>query len=222
MRRLVLLSRKGGTGKTTLSVNLAVAAAASGLKVAIADLDPQSSACRWSDVRASAEPSVKAVNGGTLFPYANAVERLGYDLLIVDTPAGDTAAGLAAIGIADLCVLITRPSYFDLEALAWAAEAVKARGKSGLIVLNQAPSRRGGIEPPIIHKAVEAAYRLGLPIAAVGLRARVAFQDSLWRGEGVLEFDARSAAAEEVRRLWNEVAGLLDAGSVRPPRAALA
>ena len=101
-------------------------------------------------------------------------------------------------------------------------EAVKARGKPGLIVLNQAPSRRGGIEPPIIHKAVEAAYRLGLPIAAVGLRARVAFQDSLWRGEGVLEFDARSAAAEEVRRLWNEVAGLLDAGAVRPPRAALA
>lgn len=222
MRRLVLLSRKGGTGKTTLLVNLAVAAAASGLKVAMADLDPQGSACRWSDVRTGSEPSVKAVNGGTLFPYANSVERLGFDLLIIDTPAGDTAAGQAAIAIADLCLLVTRPSYFDLEALAWAAEAVKARGKPGLIVLNQAPSRRGGAEPPIIHRSVEAAHRLGLPIASVGLRARVAFQESLWRGQGVLEFDDRSAAAEEIRRLWAEVSGLLDAGAARASRAALA
>lgn len=222
MRRLVLLSRKGGTGKTTLSVNLAVAAMASGMRVAMADLDPQSSACRWSDVRANPEPSIKAVNGGTLFPFANNIERLGADLLIVDTPAGDTAASQAAIGIADLCVLITRPSYFDLEALAWAAEAVKARGKPGLIVLNQAPSRRGGIEPPIIHRSAEAARKLGLPLATVGLRARVAFQDSLWRGEGVLEFDPRSAAAEEVRRLWAEVSALLHTQAAPRPHAALA
>lgn len=222
MRRLVLLSRKGGTGKTTLSVNLAVAAVGAGLKVAVADLDPQSSACRWSDVRAKAEPSVKAVNSGTLFPYANNVERLGADLLIIDTPAGDTAAGQAAISIADLCVLITRPSYFDLEALAWAAEAVKARAKPGLIVLNQAPSPRGGVEPPIILRSAEAARKLGLPLARVGLRARVAFQDSLWRGEGVLEFDARSAAAEEIRRLWTEVSGLLNAPALPRVQAALA
>jgi chromosome partitioning protein len=222
MRRLVLLSRKGGTGKTTLSVNLAVAAMAAGLKVAMADLDPQSSACRWSDVRANPEPSVKAVNGGTLFPYANMVERLGADLLVIDTPAGDSAATQAAISIADLCVLISRPSYFDLEALAWAAEAVKARGKPGLIVLNQAPSRRGGIEPPIILRSAEAARKLGLPLASVGLRARVAFQDSLWRGQGVLEFDPRSAAAEEVRRLWAEVSGVLEAPAAPQRAAALA
>ncbi|MDQ0464182.1 chromosome partitioning protein [Caulobacter ginsengisoli] len=222
MRRLVLLSRKGGTGKTTLSVNLAVAAVRDGLNVAVADLDPQSSACRWGDVRTSQQPSIRAVNSGTLFPYANNVERLGADLLIIDTPAGDTAAGQAAIGIADLCVLITRPSYFDLEALAWAAEAVRARGKPGLIVLNQAPSPRGGVESPVIHRSADAARKLGLPLARVGLRARVAFQDSLWRGEGVLEFDHRSAAAEEVRRLWAEVSGLLDAQAVPRPRAALA
>jgi chromosome partitioning protein len=209
MRKLVLLSRKGGTGKTTLSVNLAVAAMAGGYSVSIADLDLQGSAGSWSQARRGAAPDVQAANGGTLFPVANAAERAGRDLLIMDTPAGGDAISSAAIRLADLAILVSRPSYFDLAALVPAAQAVRQAGRPGLVVLNQAPSRRNGVESPIIARAVEAARVLGFPIATVGLRARVAFQESLWRGEGVMEFEPRSAAAAEIARLWSDVADTL-------------
>ena len=60
-----------------------------------------------------------------------------------------------------------------------------------------------------LRRAVEAAKALGFPIASVGLRARVAFQESLWRGLGVLEFEPRGSAAAEINRLWSEVADTL-------------
>lgn len=206
MRKLVLLSRKGGTGKTTLSVNLAVAAMAEGLRVTIADLDLQGSAGSWAQARGGAAPDVRPANGGTLFPLANDAERAGRDLLIMDTPAGGDAISSAAIRLADLAVLVSRPSYFDLAALVPAAQAVREAGRPAIVVLNQAPSRRAGVESPIIARAVEAARVLGFPIATVGLRARVAFQESLWRGEGVLEFEPRGSAAAEIARLWSDVA----------------
>lgn len=209
MRKLVLLSRKGGTGKTTLSVNLAVAAQRDGLSVSIADLDLQGSATAWAAGRKDAFPEVRPSNGGTLFPVANAAERAGRDLLIMDTPAGGDAISSAAVRLADLAILVCRPSYFDLAALAPAAQAVREAGCPGLVVLNQAPSRRAGVESPVIARAVEAARLLGFPIAHVGLRARVAFQESLWRGQGVLEFEPRGPAAAEIGRLWCEVADSL-------------
>jgi chromosome partitioning protein len=205
LRKLVLLSRKGGTGKTTLSVNLAVAGLADGLSVAIADLDIQGSARSWADSRGADSPLVAAANGGSLFPFANAQERAGRDLLIMDTPAGDSQASAAAIRLADFAVLVCRPSYFDLAALVPSAQAVRAAGRPGLIVINQAPSRRGGVEAPAIARAVKAARELGFPIASVGLRARVAFQESLWRGQGVMEFEPRGPAAAEIDRLWQDV-----------------
>ncbi|HYE45581.1 MAG TPA: ParA family protein [Caulobacter sp.] len=209
MRKLVLLSRKGGTGKTTLSVNLAVAAVREGLGVTIADLDLQGSAGAWAAMRGGAPPQVRPANGGTLFPVANAAERAGQQLLIMDTPAGGDALSSAAIRLADLAILVCRPSYFDLAALVPAAQAVRAAGCPGLVVLNQAPPRRGGQESPAIGRAVEAAKVLGFPIAPIGLRARVAFQESLWRGQGVQEFEPRGVAAAEIGRLWSEVSDQL-------------
>jgi chromosome partitioning protein len=209
LRKLVLLSRKGGTGKTTLSVNLAVAAMREGLSVSIADLDLQGSAGAWAAVRGTGNPQVRSANGGTLFPVANAAQRAGTELLIMDTPAGGDAISGAAIRLADLAILVCRPSYFDLAALVPAAQAVRASGCPGLLVLNQAPPRRGGKESAVIGRAVEAAKVLGLPIAPVGLRARVAYQESLWRGQGVLEFEPRGTAAAEIGRLWSEISDQL-------------
>ena len=54
MRTIVLLTQKGGTGKTTLAASLAVAAAQSGERVIALDLDPQASLVRWGERRAAA------------------------------------------------------------------------------------------------------------------------------------------------------------------------
>ena len=51
MKTLAVLSRKGGTGKTTLAIHLAVAAENAGHTVVLIDLDPQASAAKWDDQR---------------------------------------------------------------------------------------------------------------------------------------------------------------------------
>ena len=48
MKIIAVLSQKGGSGKTTLSINLAIAAAKAGKQVVLIDIDPQQSAARWS------------------------------------------------------------------------------------------------------------------------------------------------------------------------------
>ena len=62
MRTLSLVSQKGGAGKTTLSLHLAVAAHMAGFSVAIADLDPQVSAWKWSERRKGEPGAIVQLN----------------------------------------------------------------------------------------------------------------------------------------------------------------
>ena len=61
MYTVTLIAQKGGTGKTTLAINPAVAAEAVGLRTALVDLDLQASAAGWGDHRESDCPVVAAV-----------------------------------------------------------------------------------------------------------------------------------------------------------------
>jgi hypothetical protein len=71
MKVIAVLSEKGGAGKTTVTVHLAVAAQLAGLDVAVIDLDPQGSAADWCDRRGSTpgsrrhstHPAGKAAHG---------------------------------------------------------------------------------------------------------------------------------------------------------------
>ncbi len=58
MRVISFVTQKGGTGKSTLAVNLAVTAEANGERVCILDLDPQGTSAAWYETRAAETPSV--------------------------------------------------------------------------------------------------------------------------------------------------------------------
>ena len=58
MKKIIVMSQKGGVGKTTGTINLSVAAALAGHSVVVIDLDPQASATRWSDSREDDVPVV--------------------------------------------------------------------------------------------------------------------------------------------------------------------
>jgi chromosome partitioning protein len=210
MRTLAVISRKGGVGKTTLSLNLAVAAFQAGLKTVIADLDSQRSAMAWARVRTRTGPAVVETSGGKLFTLWSAASHAGCELMVIDTPASAEAETLQALRLADLCLIVSRPNYFDVSALARSIELLRQFDKPGLIVLNQAPSRRLGIEPDSVLKAVKALRLTGVPLSQMGLRLRAAFPASTALGLSVGELEPDGPAAREVAGVWTQVQTLLD------------
>lgn len=209
MKTLAVISRKGGAGKTTLAVNLAITAHLAGLKVMLADIDPQRSASDSLRARTGDGPLLAEINAGKLFSTQTHAQHSDFDALVIDTPAAPEADVLQAINCADLCVLVCRPTFLDIASVVRSAEAVRRLGKKGVIVLSQAPSRRNGVEPPAVIKAAEALRFVGMPLASIGIRARAAFQQSVAHGRSVCEWEPGSAAAEEITRLWDLIAPML-------------
>ena len=209
MKTLAVISRKGGAGKTTLAVNLALTSHLVGWKTMLADMDPQRSASDALRARGAAGPTLAETTAGKLFQARSQALHDAYDLMVIDTPVAPDADVALAVNSADLCVLVCRPTFLDIASVARSAEMVRRLGKSGLIVLNQAPSKRVGLEPVSVQKSVEALRFCGLPIAPIGLRSRAVYQQSIARGRSVVEWDPANPAAQEISRLWVHVAALL-------------
>ena len=207
MRTLAVLSRKGGTGKTTVAVHLAVAAHSAGYKTLVADLDPQRSATDWFRERQSHSmaPAVMEAKVGTLFTQRLQAARDGHDLLVIDTRPSTDLECAEAVRWADLCVIVVRPCYFDLKAVTRTVELVTNMSKQGIFLINQAPSRRNGEEPRVILDTFEALLDMGLPVAPVGLRYRAAYQNAVREGLSVEEYDPSCLASQEVGGLWSHV-----------------
>jgi chromosome partitioning protein len=208
LKTLAVLSRKGGTGKTTVALHLAVAAQRAGRPAVMADLDRQHSLIEWRRRRPTSGIEVAECKAGALFTLQQSASRAA-DLLIVDTgPASDETTD-HAVRCADLCLIVVRPCFFDIHAVAESAELVKRMGRPGLLVLNQAPSRRNGVEMRSVGEAVRALKPLGLPISPIGLRSRAAYQHAEANGLAAQEMDPDSAASAEIGALWRHVEGLL-------------
>lgn len=212
MKTIVVTSRKGGVGKTTVAVNLALAAFGTGARVILADIDPQRSATDALKARTGPGPLVVDTAAGKLFQLHMAANRQGIDLLVIDTPSTPEADVAMAMNIADLCILVTRPNFLDVASVVRSSEAVRHLGRNGLVVLNQAPPSRRGVEPPAMLRAVEALRFSGLPLAAVGLRARAAYQAAIAHGASPAEWDAESTAAREIAGLWRDIDRRLNPG----------
>lgn len=205
MKTLAILSRKGGAGKSTLAVHLAVQAVAGGLRVALVDMDPQRSAADWWRTREADAPELVEVHPGDLAAVVKAAEDAGVDLVICDTRPSAEADAQEAAESADLALVVVRPSILDLRAVNATVETVQAAGTPGLVVVNQAPPARGIAEAGITREAVGALQGFGVPVATTIIHARAAFASALIDGRAVLELEPAGKAAGEIAALWNEL-----------------
>jgi chromosome partitioning protein len=202
MKSIALTAMKGGVGKTTLAVHLAVAAMRAGESVAIIDTDPQASAAAWARVRNGGAPDVVPVPVQRL-AQALAAAADDYTVVIVDTAPRASAEAATVCGAVDLALIPTRPSAVDLETLAQSVSIVRAGRCDGLIILNACPTRA-----PEIAEARGYAESLGLPVAAVAIGERRPFARAFAEGAGIAERE-RGPATEEVAALWAEISARL-------------
>ena len=209
MRTIAVIARKGGSGKSTVAVHVALAAHLAGRRVLLADTDAQRSASQVLQGRQGGGPELAETTGAKLFPLQSASVRAGVDLMVVDTPAVVEEEIAHAIVAADLCLLIIRPTFLDLAAAIQTAEIVRRLRKPALVVLNQAPSPRAGVEAPSVKRSLEALKLLRLPVVPTVLRARMAYQSAFETGRSAEEVDAAGEAGREIADLWTFVDGFL-------------
>jgi chromosome partitioning protein len=206
MQTIALIAQKGGTGKTTLALSLAVAAVRDGKAALIIDLDPQASACKWGDRRNADAPLIVDAQPSRLANALLKAEQAGVDVAIIDTPARVEQAAAEASRLADLVLIPCKPSIYDIETVATSFELTKGRAKRPpLVVLNAVPAQGGRHE-----QAAQAIRSLGLTLAPAVIGNRVAFEYAAQLGQSVSEFEPHGKAASEIQHLYASICRLLD------------
>lgn len=201
MRTIAVATPKGGAGKTTLAVHLAIAGYLRDHTVILADADPQRSASDVLRMRVGPGPRRVETSGPKLFALKEAAARAGVDYLVIDTPGGPEHDVSQALMLSDVTVLVVRPSFLDIASAVRIIDLTRRLGRSAVIVLNQALCPRATLEPPSVQKAMEALRFTGLPVSPVVMRSRAAYQMAVATGRSAEELGP-SAAADEIAALW--------------------
>lgn len=198
MKTVAILSQKGGSGKTTLSLHLAVAAHQAGQIAVVIDLDPQASAAGWKDSRKDEIPVVISVPASRLPQALQAAEGGEADIAILDTAPHSGEVALAAAEVADLILIPCRPGILDLRAIGATARIVKLAGKPAYVVLNTVPPRA----PNVLADARAAVAVHGLDVAPVAMQQRAAYTHALTAGQTAQEYERDGKAGDEITALY--------------------
>lgn len=191
MRVISLVSQKGGTGKSTLAINLAVVA-----RALILDADPQGTAEAWYQDREADLPLLVKVTSSELEIALERAHASGMGWVLIDTPGRDEPATATAIRVADFCLIPCRPSPADMKACPPTVAMMKRLNKPFAFVLSQTPPR--GCR---IREAEKGLSILG-PVCPSPIVARASYQDAQGLGLGVTEYDTEGKAASEIMQMW--------------------
>ena len=213
-RIVVVGGQKGGTGKSTIAQNLAVALALDGGDVMMIDTDtPQNTSKNWTESRRAdrISPAIQCeIREGLDVGAAIGLFRTGFSHIVVDTGAADSLELRVALVDADVLVTPFVPNQADLwtvRKLDEVARETRAKVNPRLrvyAVVSNAPANAAIAEP-----ATAAEYLSkfkSLQLARAVLRSRMAYPRAMAEGRGVLDYaGADERSREEVRALYSEI-----------------
>jgi chromosome partitioning protein len=210
MHVISIAARKGGVGKTTLATHLSVLASTEDSPALLLDTDPQRSLAWWHGLRPNETPRLIECDARELPDIIEAARGEGFRYVLVDTPPHAENSITAAMRIADVVVVPTRPGPFDLAAVAMTLDLARRTGKDPLAVINQSPPKTGRAEPSIVLEARDALENLGAKVAKTAIASRVSMSHAIISGSTVNEYEPGGKAAIEIANLWHEVTQRLE------------
>jgi chromosome partitioning protein len=198
-------NQKGGSGKSTLSANLAVLWSNSGYKVAVIDADPQKSLSYWLLERKKYYGEDDIGINFYNFDIRNLAEEVKkikrkYDFIIIDSPPAITFETLQIIKASNGVFVPVQPSPLDLMATLPFLQIAREERKKPLIILNRVMPRAKLTEAMILRLRYS-----GAKIARSRISSKVIFAESFAVGRGVIDINVTSDAAKEIINVGNEI-----------------
>lgn len=195
MRKLGFIARKGGSGKTTLCLNVACALVAAGQTAVVLDLDDQGSCIAWDDARAQDAPVVVPATAGAVPRLLAGAAARQVDWVLCDTPAVVDAPAHAVAEQVDLVLIPAQPTLIDLAAIVHTLKLCRLAEAPACVVLNRCDGRTR--ERQAAARQLATVPHLTLCPVAIGSRA--AFRHAYAAHASVLE-GPDAAARTEIER----------------------
>jgi len=202
---ITISQQKGGTGKTTLAVHLAMAFIKyHDLKVAIIDTDPQGSLGKWFMIRTEKKVSNQNLTFKTASlwgaQYESKTLKNDHDIVIIDTPPKIESDARPSIEAADLVLIPMTPSHVDF----WATEAIieiaKKANKKIMIQINRANQRSKQI-----IKTNDYIKSLNVPAVETIIGNRQIYASSMGEGKTAIEKQRKGNAVDEIKKLTEQI-----------------
>ena len=198
-------NQKWGSGKSTLSANLAVLWSNSGYKVAVIDADPQKSLTYWLSERKKYYGDDDIGINFYNFDIRNLTEEVKkikrkYDFIIIDSPPAITFETLQIIKASNGVFVPVQPSPLDLMATLPFLQIAREEKKKPLIILNRVMPRAKLTDAMILRLRYS-----GAKIARSRISSKVIFAESFAVGRGVIDINVTSDAAKEIINVGNEI-----------------
>jgi chromosome partitioning protein len=201
-RVVTFANLKGGVGKSMLASALSVRASEESKRVALLDLDPQESLASWWTRRGKVKnPKLFEVDAAT-----EAIELLvseGWEWVFVDTGPAKLDLIEPGIAVADLVLIPTRPSAFDIEQAAITVELCETHGKRHAFVLNHAPAGS-----TMTKSSIQFLQKNGSTVIDKAIPFRPAYMAATTVGKSGPEVEKSGAARKEIDAIWEAVKAL--------------
>lgn len=198
MKIISFVTQKGGAGKSTLVISLAVVAQTRRNRVLIIDTDPQGTTTEWQADRPEelTTPYLVSIEPNQLKEALAKARANNFDYVFIDTAGRDAPSAKIAIDASDFVVVPCRPAIGDMRASVSTVQAIKQLNRSFAFVLNQSPFQ--------LKRANEARKSLQVlgAVCPIPIIARASYQDSQSEGLGVSEYEPDGKAHEEIKGLW--------------------
>ncbi len=205
MKITAFLNPKGGSGKTTATINISSCLASSGNKIAVVDTDPQMSLTNWNKAKKAAFDVYTAASEKDVYQVRK--DLAGYDFVIIDGAGSLSVITSAAVMVSDLIIIPVTPSPLDFSAAGSVITVLQAQAYNRRVETRFLITRK--IEQTTMLKVLkESIAQTEIKAFKTSITQRQSYVKSVLEGESI--FDTNDGAAKgEIAILTREILEIL-------------